>query len=337
MKSKLLFSPIILLSILFSCTQEATQKKAPKEYAVKVEKVASKTKPIVLELLGELKAEGNHQLSFLVDGKLTRLYVKEGQNIKKGQKIAQLDTEDYQEALKVSKAKLDEANDQLSRLTKMYKAGSLAEADYQKIVSLQQQAEAGYNIYKNKLKYTTLYSSISGKVGKIWARPGGGISKGEPIVSLLDNTSLYASVGVPENKINLIKLSGKVDVKIADKEYTGEINKVYPSASKLTRSFTVDILLPEVNEQLREGMMCTVELTETVQRDQIEIPMSLVVRDIDGLDYVFLARNKTAFKKRIITGKISGNHVEITKGLFEGDLLVTNPPLKLMDGDALNY
>ncbi|OHX64022.1 hypothetical protein NH26_20655 [Flammeovirga pacifica] len=322
---------------MFSCSPKEQPKLETTSYTVKVDKINTQIRKASIDLLGEVKSEGNHQISFLVDGKLTKVYVKVGQKIKKGQKIAQLDPQDYQQALKVSKAKLDEANDQLERLTKMYKAGSLAEADYQKIVSLQQQAEAGYSIYKNKVKYTTLYSSISGKIGKIWARPGGGISKGEPIVSILDNTAQYASVGVPENKINLISLEGEVPVTIGGKEYKGEINKVYPSASKMTRSFTVDILLPETSDELREGMMCTAQLNETIEEEVIQIPISLIVRDIDGLEYVFLARNKTAFKKRVITGRIIGNNVEIAKGLFSGDLLVTNPPLKLKDGDALNY
>ncbi|NLR91983.1 efflux RND transporter periplasmic adaptor subunit [Flammeovirga agarivorans] len=341
MRTQSLLRSIFILSILsslFGCKEEQKPKKEV-TYSVKTQKINSITTQDEIDLLGELKSEGKHELSFLVDGKLIKVYVKEGQNIKKGQKIAQLDRSDYQQALEIYQAKLDEANDQLSRLTKMYNAGSLAEADYQKIVSLQKQAESGYNLYRNKLKYTTLYSPVNGKAGRIWVRSGGGISQGEPIVSVIDNSSVYASVGVPENKINLIDDQHKVNVKV---EATGEllegtINKIYPSASKLTRSFTLDILLNNPSKELREGMLCTVHIKEKEVIEMVQVPMELVVHDIDGLDYVYLARKNIAYKQRVITGKIFGNNIQITKGVYNNDIIITNPPLKLMDGSKITY
>ncbi|WP_044211926.1 efflux RND transporter periplasmic adaptor subunit [Flammeovirga sp. OC4] len=336
MTYKTLFLITIGVFIFFQC-EKKLEKKPTTIYTVNVKKIQAQKIQPSLELFGEIKAEGKHEHSFLIDGKLSTIKVKEGQNVKKGAILAQLDRSDYQEALKIAKAKLDEANDQLERLTKMYKAGSLAEADYNKIVFLQQQAQSNYTLYQNKLNYTTLRAAVSGTVSKIWVKNGGGISKGEPIIRVINNNSVLATVGIPENKVNGIDYNKNCNIIINATRDTlsGSITTLHPTASKLSRTFRLDILIDNKENKYREGMLCNVEVFETGSEEKISIPIQLVTKDIDGLNYVFVKRKDIAHKQRVFTGKISGNNIIIDKGLYTNDELILNPPINLMDGSAV--
>ncbi|AZQ65311.1 efflux RND transporter periplasmic adaptor subunit [Flammeovirga pectinis] len=336
---KIRLTTLLLLCSLFyitSCKKEVKQKEVV-QYKVTTNKITTETIQSTIELLGDIKSEGRHDLSFLVDGKLIAVKVKEGQTVKKGTVIAKLDQADYREAVKIAKAKLEEANDQLGRLQKMYDAGSLAEADYKKIVYLQQQAESNYKIYRNKLKYTTLVSSISGKVAKVWVKSGGGISQGEPVVSIIDNNTVYASVGVPENKINKIDLTkeAKIIVEATSDTLYGAVSKVYPTASKMTRTFQLDVLIDNKKDLFKDGMLCTVVINVNSSENIIKVPLDHIINDIDGMKYVFIKRNDIARKQRVYLGDIVGNDIIIVKGLFNNDELIINPPLKLMDGNKV--
>ena len=122
---------IWLLLILISCSEK--EKKAPDPVDVQVLNIQNIDNRPSLKLEGEIVAYSRHELSFLVAGRIIKLNVKEGDAVEKGQEIAILDDSDYLEALKIAKSKLDEANDQYQRLSNMYAAGSLPEADFKKI------------------------------------------------------------------------------------------------------------------------------------------------------------------------------------------------------------
>ncbi|KXX71345.1 hypothetical protein AVL50_06975 [Flammeovirga sp. SJP92] len=322
--------------VFFQCKKDL-QEKTTTVYTVNVEKIKAQKIQPSLDLFGEIKSEGKHEHSFLIDGKLAVIKVKEGQNVKKGTVLAQLDRVDYNEAVKIAKAQLDEANDQLERLTKMYKAGSLAEADYNKIVFLQQQAKSNYTLYQNKLDYTTLRAAVSGTVSKIWVKNGGGISKGEPIIRIINNNSVFATVGIPENKVNNIDYNKecKIIINATQDTIMGKITTLHPTATLLSRTFRLDILIDNKEHKYKEGMLCNVEVYENGSEEKISIPIQLVTKDIDGLNYVFVKRKGLAHKQRVFPGKITGNNIIIDKGLYANDELILNPPINLMDGSAV--
>ncbi|WP_373396830.1 efflux RND transporter periplasmic adaptor subunit [Algoriphagus halophilus] len=230
--------------VCISCTKPI--KSAPEATVVQVSKIESQGFQPVLSLEGELEAISRHELSFLVPGKLISLLVKEGDKVKKGQLLASLESSDYQEALAIAEAKLAEANDQYQRLSNMYASGSLPEADLNKIKSLRNEAEANYNLYKNKKSYTELKAALNGSISKIWARQGMTVDQGQPVLTLLNTDELVAKVGVPEKSIDFIQVGEEAMILIPSLGDTlmGKVNLINPAASRLTRTFEVEVTLP---------------------------------------------------------------------------------------------
>lgn len=291
----------------------------------------------VMNLSGEITASSQHELSFLVPGKISDILVKEGDEIKEGQNLAKLNPIDYDQALSIAKSKLDEANDQYDRLSNMYASGSLPEADYEKIKLLRAEAQANYKLYQNKRSYTEIKSPIDGIVQRIWARKGSGVEQGQPVISVINAQSVYAKVGIPEKSIYLVDLNDSCTIEIPAIRDTlyGAIYKISPSASRLTRTYEASIAIINQDLKLKDGMLCNVQVKEHATDSVIQVPVSIVKSDPNGLKFVFVNRDGIARKQRVVPDRIVGNNAILATGLNPGDELIVNPPIDLLDGTPI--
>jgi RND family efflux transporter MFP subunit len=313
------------------------EEQVKKETVVKTKVVALQGVHPVLNLSGEISASSQHELSFLVPGKISDILVKEGDEIKEGQHLAKLNPIDYDQALSIAKSKLDEANDQYDRLSNMYASGSLPEADYEKIKSLKAEAQANYRLYENKRSYTEIKSPIDGIVQRVWARKGAGVEQGQPVISVINAESVYAKVGIPEKSIYLVDLNDSCTIEIPairDTVY-GEIYKISPSASRLTRTYEASIAIINQDLKLKDGMLCNVQVKEHATDSVIQVPVSIIKSDPNGLKYVFVNREGIAKKQRVIPERIMGNNAILANGLNPGDALILNPPIDILDGTPI--
>ena len=114
---------IALCVLCFGCQKKPELPQATAAVVEVIEVTSSQISP-QMELSGEIEASTRHELAFLVAGKLTSVGVEKGQQVRRGQNIAQLATTDYSEALQIAQSKLDEANDQYKRLAIARQQGS---------------------------------------------------------------------------------------------------------------------------------------------------------------------------------------------------------------------
>ncbi|WNJ19898.1 efflux RND transporter periplasmic adaptor subunit [Pontibacter sp. G13] len=329
---------IMICWSMFAChSNPPPVKSVPLE--VEIHRISETDVQSELKLEGEIHATSRHDVAFLVAGRILELKVKSGESVKKGQLLAVMDNTDYRQGVQIAKSQLAEAEDQYQRLSNMYAAGSLAEAEFKKVELLKEQAEANYKIYQNKLAYTQLRAPISGKVSHIFARSGTAVSEGQPVLTLISGASVYASAGIPEIQISQVESSDTAVVIIPATQDTlrGPIDQISPTASAITRSFQVDILLDNASQALREGMLCTVSLPLEHRSDQILIPIDWVQADADDLKYVFVVEDSIAKKRRILLGNIHGNRIEVEQGLQAGDAIIQSPPTTLTDGARIRY
>lgn len=327
---------LALAVILLGCKTEKSrdiEKSIELEYEILSEQPIRKT----LELAGEIAAESRHEHAFLVKGQLQSVMVKEGDRVNKGQLIAQISDNDYQQALQIAQSKLDEANDQYNRLSKMYASGSLPAADYEKIKLLRKEAMANLNLYKNKLSYTRLEATLSGVVTRVWAKSGTAVSEGQPIVEISNDNTVFAKIEIPETQISNVNLSDSCSIYLRslDKSLFGQIYKINPSANRLSRSYEAQILLNNDIGILKDGMLCNVTVYEHAQEFGIIIPLDLIITDINQIHYVDIARNGSVLRKRISFSNMVNNAVIISDGLNIGDTLLVNKPINLKAGQTI--
>ncbi len=337
MSAPRIFFSMIFVCFLYGC--KSNKKESPTVQPIAVEYEIIEEKPIAstLNLAGEITAESRHEHAFLVKGKLQEVIVKEGDRVKKGQLIALINDNDYQQALAIAEGKYEEASDQYERLSKMFASGSLPAADFERIKSLKKEAQANLNLYKNKLAYTKLNATLSGVVSKVWVKSGTAITEGQPIVEISNDATVFAKIEIPETEIAQINLkdSCSIHLRSLDQTLTGNIYKISPSANRLSRSYQAQILLNNQSGQLRDGMLCSVTVFKHSQDFGITLPLDLIITDINQVHFVDVVGNNRVIRKRVEFTDLVNNEVRISKGLEVGDTLLVNKPFGLKEGQKI--
>ncbi len=326
---------LLFFYLILGCKEQQQKKTAPLSVDYKV--IQSELFSSETNLAGEITAESKHEHAFLVKGRLQQVLVKEGDRVTKNQRLATIGDSDYQQAMQIAQSKLDEAEDQYTRLSKMFASGSLPEADFQKIKLVRKEAQANYNLYKNKLNYTNLNAALSGVVTRIWAKTGTAVSEGQPIVEISNDASVFAKIEIPERLVTKINLndSCKVYIRSLDEVMHGKIYKISPNANRLSRSYEANIYLDNKDKTLKDGMLCSVTVYGHDEQFGIKVPFSLITTDINQLHFVDLIKNKKVFRNRVEFTSVVNDEVLITSGLSDGDTLIVNKPLNIKEGQPV--
>ncbi|MBE9093417.1 efflux RND transporter periplasmic adaptor subunit [Tychonema sp. LEGE 07203] len=196
----------------------------------------------------------------------------------------------------------------------------LADAAYQ--ARLQQ-----LGITANDRGLVTVVAPISGTVADREITPGESVNSAEkPLMSILNDSRVFATANIYEKDLNQIKIGQVVRVKITslpDRTFTGKVSFIGSVVGEETRVVPVKAELNNTEGELKPGMFAELDiLTDKTATDVLAIPAAALV-EAKGKKMVYI-QNGNAFQSvEVEVGQISGDLVEIKSGLFEGDLIVT--------------
>ncbi|TAG96030.1 MAG: efflux RND transporter periplasmic adaptor subunit [Oscillatoriales cyanobacterium] len=182
-------------------------------------------------------------------------------------------------------------------------------------------------IAANDKGLVTVVAPIAGIVADREITPGESVNSAEkPLMSILNDSSVFATANIYEKDLNLVKNGQELTVKIAslpNRTFRGKISFIGSIVEGETRAVPVKALLDNSEGILKPGMFAELEiLTDKTATNILAIPVSAVV-EANGKQLVYV-KNGDAFQAmEVALGQTSGDLVEIKSGLFEGDLIVT--------------
>jgi membrane fusion protein, macrolide-specific efflux system len=251
-------------------------------------------------------------------GYLSKLNVKAGDIVKKGQVLAELDTTDKKNAIKEQEIRLKQA--QLS-----YDNAALNGAsDIQKqILQLNIDAEnLRMKQLQEDLKNSVLTADISGKVINVAdVKISQFISGYQPLLTIADTSSVQVQC---DGNLPDFAVGSKAVIKIGSKNYNGEVvtNTYQPNDSSPNNRVIIKFLQEAKDLNIGDGVtvVCTFERKD----DIIVIPYRAVKAGEDGHSYVKIYENEDIIERYIEKGIQEGEKVEITTGLSEGEIIILN-------------
>lgn len=289
-----------------------------------------------------------------VSGEITEIYKKMGETVKKGEKIAEIDNEDYQiqkmqaqANLDAAKANYDNAKRQYETNKKLYENNKVIsqtelESSLSQLKSVDaavKMAEANLKKSDKMLNNTMFIAPESGIINYIFIKKGELVSMGKPICSIVDPSQLLIRSGISQKDIISTKKGQPVTV-LADNNKTlkGKITAVGIKPID-GANYPVEILLDNKSKSILPGMVVKVKILNKIYKNVIYIS-DRYVRENLGEKYVYLAIGDKAKKQTITTGNKIGEYYIITKGLKAGDILIVegidkienNSKLKIIDG-----
>lgn len=234
--------------------------------AVRVLTVGEGSLQATAEFAGEVRAKVESRLGFRVPGKITRRLVQNGERVKAGQVLAELDPQDYALASDAAQAQVqaaltnrDLAAADLKRFKELLDKNFISAAEFErrdttlKAAQAQlDQAQAQLSSQRNQAAYTRLVADAAGVVTAIEAEPGQVVAAGLPVVRLAQDGARDAVFVVPEDKLSHWRVGQGVAVQLwgAAQAMSGKVREISGSADPVSRTFAIKVALPDVQAPL---------------------------------------------------------------------------------------
>ena len=283
--------------------------------------------------------EGNTvDISFKYGGSLQTLNVKEGSTVRKGQVLARVSSPQMESTRRSAQATLEQAQDAYDRLKKVHDNGSLPEIKWREMVANLEKAQAALDLADAMLADNTLTAPFDGTVTNLTAVQGESVTPLKPIMRVISTEGLVVKISVPENEIAKVQIGDTAQILIPaldDRRCQGHILEKNMTASLLTHSYPVKVLIDETDKAFAPGMIAKVVLNADVDNG-IVVPANAVLINNDG-KFVWVAKDGRATRQSITIAGYSGNGVIVSEGLHGGDLVIVEGYQKISEGMKVKY
>ncbi len=275
------------------------------------------------------------EVSFRVDGKIQKILVKEGVEVKKGQILAELDPTDFKITLKDRQASYDTAKANYDRAKALVEKGAISKADHDSIRAKYHTAKANLDTARQNLIYTKLKANFDGYIAKRHVENFEEVMFSQTIFSLEDVSALKIKIDVPENLMIVINKSRNGSRKlhavfdnISNQEFPLSFLETSTKADPNTKTFKVTLKMDASDSHnILPGMTATVfsELfpDESQSDTTVALPVSAVIADNEKQATVWIVDEKTmtVMPKKVKPGLMVGNTMQVD-GLNPGERVV---------------
>lgn len=331
-----------LLGLAVACTQVAIPEELQELMSVqddgltRVEAatVQASRARLTMELPGEIKGAEDAMLASAEGGLVERVRVKEGQDVRRGQVLVELDRKVLEAQLSQARAQLEQARAEAQRMERL---GDLATG--QQLLELGTRvasAEANVQMLEVRVERATVRAPFSGVVGALAVEEGEYAQPGAPVVRLVQLDPVRVSLPVSDRDVVALSkgMPASVRTGAAPRVATGTVDRVSPVADLSTRSFLVEVLVDNADRQLLPGMIARVSIERDLGEDRFVIPQDWLVTR--GSEYgLFIVMDRTARWSPVSIAEIVGDQVVLEEGLEPGSLVVMTGQHDLVDGDKV--
>ncbi|KAB3532425.1 efflux RND transporter periplasmic adaptor subunit [Alkaliphilus pronyensis] len=186
-------------------------------------------------------------------------------------------------------------------------------------------------------------SPMDGLVTQVNVEKGSFTNPSVPAFVVADTANLQIIINVSEYDISKIQLGQEVEIEtdaLPDTVFSGEIEKIAPIASRMSTGQTNETVVPvtikviDQHQMLKPGFSVKTRIVSEKKDSTVVVPFDSIMMEEDK-QFVFVISNDTLEKREVEIGIESDFHVEVTKGLAEGDIIVLRPNMDLKDGDSV--
>lgn len=295
-----------------------------------------------VEATGRLEAENNVFVSPQTGGALTRVFVKIGDYVTKGQKIATIDNSILRNSMQEVEIQLETAKTIFERQKNLWDQKIGTEVQYIQAKSAVESLERRINTLKSQDGLNVVLAPISGVVDEVRLKAGEIAAPGIGIVRIVNFSDLKVVANVPDTYAGTISKGDVVKIKFPDlqKEISAKLSYVSQTINQVSRTFAVEAKVPNFDKALKPNLTAIMNVNDQSKGAAIVITESFVQNTEQG-SIVYVAETegtkKIARAKVVKTGLSYDGKIEIISGLTSGDLLITQGYQEIVDGQLINY
>jgi membrane fusion protein, multidrug efflux system len=285
---------------------------------------------------GYVESENNILVSAESMGVVTKVLVTEGQQVSRGQTLAQIDNSVIMRSVESMESQLELATSVYERQKNLWDQKIGTEVQFLQAKTNKESLEKQLASLREQNEKSKIKSPINGTVDAVSVKAGENIAPGLPAVRVVNASDLKIQASVSEAYITRIKKGNKVRVSISElnKELDAKVTFVGKTIDILSRTFNVEVALPS-EPNLRPNMTATVKIIFESVPSAVVVPIN-VIQEINNEKVVYVAEqkgNNAIASRRVVTIEGVYGNVAQVKGLNVGDKLITIGYQGLNDGD----
>jgi membrane fusion protein (multidrug efflux system) len=327
------YSTLLLLTIILftGCgsnenpNPQETKKDPPK--LVKVTEAKLKTLHEVLEITGTTEPENTANIISNVEGKITRLNVREGDYVKEGQIVVRISPMLREDVVTAAKIKVESLEEELKNDT-----------NNKELNEKLKEAKENYEFALEQYKEISIVSPSSGIVSKRLIDLGDMVAAKSKILEITSSNRFKINLTVAETDLRKLKSGQKAELNLdacPDRKFTGTITRVYPEIDPLTRNGIVEVRLDNPCPNVKSGMFVRASFTTKVYKDVLSVPAQSIITKMENKIVFIIDENMKAKSVEVQTGFETKEDVEIVSGLKQGDKVVIDGQQTLKNGNEV--
>ena len=330
MKKSLKFIAMATLVMLCACAKKeetVAETKIETKPVVKVAKVTSESVPQIEEYTTTVEAKIKNSIIPNSPLRIETIFVEVGDNVKKGDKLVQLDAKD------LDKLEMQYENQlvDFKRFEELYKVGGVSKAD---LDNMKLQLEVSRKTLESRTENTVLVSPIDGIVS---ARnyDNGDMYSGQPILVVEQISPVKMKINISESYF--ASTTKDLDVKLnfeayGEQEFDGKVSIIYPTINAASHTFPVEIEVANTNGKIRPGMYGKA-VVNFGSKEHVVVPdMAVKKQSGSGDFFVYTYENGKVKHNKVILGRRMGNRYELISGINPGATVVIAGIEGLTDG-----
>ncbi len=305
---------------------------------VKVEKLKLKEFEHFTDVQGSVEAVKQVFVSPEVGGQIVRIFVKEGDNVRKGQILAKLNSSVVSNSIAQVKTNLNLATTMYQKQKMLWDKKIGSEIQYLQAKSNMESLESQLASMQSQMNMSNITAPISGVIDKVMQKEGELAAPGMGIMQLVNLNQIYINAELSEYYINNVKKGDEVFVEFPSNERENQKAVIRNTSNIINpenRTFKIQLLLNNKNKEIKPNMLSKIKIRDFYEKNVIIVPSNVLKRDSKGT-YLFVveknAKKNIAKKVFVEVGKTADEKTYIKKGLNEGDLVIIDGHSKVRDG-----
>ena len=284
-----------------------------------------------MEAQANLKTRKNVLILPEFQGTLEQIFVNEGQNVKKGKLLAEINDSGLKEQLEQLTIQANFAKENFERTERLWNNNIGSEIQFLKSKTDFESSQKMVEQMKDRLATTKIYAPFDGEVDEIISNQGSNLIPGvSQILRLVNLDKIYAEASVSEKYISFIEEGTEaiVQIPLLGKEIKSQIIQTGNFINPSNRTFRVEVPVENIDNKIKQNLDAKIKINIYSKKDAVVIPLRIVREDASGRNFVYLMNQDVkegvyvTAKTFISLGNKNNTDVEVTEGLKIGDMLV---------------
>lgn len=338
MSQKSLLSPLLIGVVALGAflayinIPEPEQEKSAggRQTPVKVATVSEQSFPITIEALGTAKANESVTITAQQTDLVTRVMFDDGEKVKAGQLLVQLNDDEEKARIVELEANIDEAKRQYARVQNLAQTRAASEQILDEQQARVKGLEAQLDVARAQLNNLQIRAPFAGLLGIRSVSKGSLVQPGNAITTLDDISIIKVDFSVAEGQLASLSTGQRVmarSVAYPGEVFEGKISTVDSRIDPVSRSVLVRAVIDNESEKLRPGMLLQITLEKRVL-ETLVIPEKALV-PVQDKQYVFVVNNGVVDQREVTIGERKPGIVQIVEGLTAGERIVTEGTLRV--------